>query len=125
MISFYEEMEIEITEHLVKQYAAVSGDTNPIHLLKAAANQAGFPIQVAHGMLSMAMGAKIISPLLLNGWMLSNYKMTFSSPLFVYDILRLKTEMVTQTNQRISLKAIGENQHRDRVVCGKIEFRNE
>lgn len=121
---FYEMMEIDITENLVKQYAAVSGDANPVHLQKSAANQAGFPSQVAHGMLTMAIGSKVISPLLQDGWRLSYYKMRFFSPLFAGDILRLNTKFVTNTDQKIVLTVNGENQRQDRVVSGKMELRS-
>lgn len=121
-MDFDKKIELNITESFVKQYAAVSGDGNPIHLLKAAANQAGFPGQVAHGMLSMAIGAKFISPMLANGWALSHYKMKFSTPLFVNDILKLEAEFVTETEEKITLKVIGENQNQYKVVSGKIEM---
>lgn len=39
---------------LGRQYAAVSGDHNPIHLYPVTAKALGFPRQIAHGMWSMA-----------------------------------------------------------------------
>lgn len=39
---------------LGRQYAAVSGDHNPIHLYSLTAKALGFPRQIAHGMWSMA-----------------------------------------------------------------------
>ncbi|WP_194165605.1 MaoC family dehydratase [Oceanobacillus sp. CFH 90083] len=117
-----EKIVIEITANLVKQYAAVSGDTNPIHLLKSVANQAGFPNPVAHGMLTMAIGAKVISPLLQDGWRLSYYKMRFSSPLFVNDVLTIETKLLSSASQEVILKIRGENQHWDTVVSGKIDL---
>ncbi|MFG3529635.1 MaoC family dehydratase [Streptomyces sp. NPDC047917] len=40
---------------LVREYAAVSGDHNPIHLSEDAALEAGFPGVIAHGMLTFAL----------------------------------------------------------------------
>ena len=39
---------------LGRQYAAVSGDHNPIHLYPITAKALGFPRQIAHGMWTMA-----------------------------------------------------------------------
>ena len=39
---------------LGRQYAAVSGDHNPIHLYPLTAKALGFPRQIAHGMWSLA-----------------------------------------------------------------------
>lgn len=44
----------EITREQLKQYAAASGDNNPIHLDEAFAKEAGFPSVIVHGMISMA-----------------------------------------------------------------------
>ncbi|MFJ3880398.1 MaoC/PaaZ C-terminal domain-containing protein [Streptomyces sp. NPDC090077] len=43
-----------ITRDDLRRYAAASGDLNPIHLDDGAARAAGFPMAVAHGMLSLA-----------------------------------------------------------------------
>lgn len=115
-------IKMKITEELITQYAAVSGDTNPIHLLKSAANQAGFPHQVAHGMLSMAIGAKLVSPLIQIGWTLSHYGVKFSSPLFVNDMITIEASSVTQSDKKIAMKVIGKNQEHNKVMHGKLEL---
>jgi len=43
-----------ITKEQLRQYAAASGDNNPIHLDESFAREAGFPSVIVHGMLSMA-----------------------------------------------------------------------
>lgn len=43
-----------ITRQQLRDYAAASGDNNPIHLDEAFAQEAGFPSVIVHGMISMA-----------------------------------------------------------------------
>jgi acyl dehydratase len=43
-----------ITAAQLKEYAAASGDGNPIHLDASFAREAGFPSVIVHGMISMA-----------------------------------------------------------------------
>lgn len=119
---FEKKVEIKITEQLVERYAVISGDVNSIHLIKSAANHAGFTNRVAHGMLSMAISASCISPLLQHGWLLSDYKMTFSSPLFIGDILRIEIGVVRLLDQKMVLKIHGEKDDGNKVMSGKIEL---
>lgn len=46
-----------ITREQLRDYAAASGDNNPIHLDENFAKQAGFPSVIVHGMISMAFQA--------------------------------------------------------------------
>jgi hypothetical protein len=46
--------EWRLKANLGRQYAAVSGDRNPIHLFKLTAQAFGFPRQIAHGMWAKA-----------------------------------------------------------------------
>ena len=48
-------MPVTVPRELVKRYADVSGDHNPIHLDDAAAEAAGFPGVIAHGMSVLAL----------------------------------------------------------------------
>lgn len=43
-----------VSAEQIRQYAAASGDHNPIHLDEAFARSAGLPGVIAHGMLTMA-----------------------------------------------------------------------
>jgi acyl dehydratase len=46
-----------VTRELVRRYAELSGDHNPIHLSPDAARAAGFDDLIAHGMLTFALVA--------------------------------------------------------------------
>ena len=113
-------IEFQMTEEKIYQYAAISNDYNPIHLSTSSANQAGFPNRVAHGMLSMAIGTKLISPMLKDSWSVQSYRVKFSSPLYINDTLTVKAHEVTRTAESISIKVSGTNQINDQIISGKI-----
>ncbi len=55
-----------LAENLGRQYAKVSGDSNPIHLFALSARLFGFPRHIVHGMWSKARAAATLYPLLQN-----------------------------------------------------------
>lgn len=52
--------EVKITRDMLVRYAAASGDFNPIHYNDAFAQQVGLPGVIAHGMLTMGIGASVV-----------------------------------------------------------------
>lgn len=67
-----------ITEELLLQYAAASGDHNPIHTSPATATSIGYENVIAHGMLLMGFGGSAI-----RGWFpggrLEEFKIKFAN----------------------------------------------
>ncbi|MGA5700055.1 MaoC/PaaZ C-terminal domain-containing protein [Peterkaempfera bronchialis] len=51
----------EVARELVAEYAAVSGDHNPIHLSREAARAAGLDDVIAHGMLTFALAGRHVA----------------------------------------------------------------
>jgi acyl dehydratase len=70
------------------KYAGASGDFNPIHLIDAAAEEAGLPGIIAHGMLTVATMALLFSPYLEHGYVKS-FSSRFSGMVFLGDVLRV------------------------------------
>ncbi|MBY0121433.1 MaoC/PaaZ C-terminal domain-containing protein [Bacillus sp. S/N-304-OC-R1] len=76
----------KITQQDIEQYALLSGDFNPIHLDKEAANSHGFPDKIAHGMMTMAKVWSVISQeATLSHSVPLIYDMTFSAPVYIND----------------------------------------
>ena len=57
-----------ITRSQLAKYAEASGDHNPIHTTDEAAEEAGLPGVIAHGMLTAAMMGLLFSPYLEHGY---------------------------------------------------------
>jgi acyl dehydratase len=70
------------------KYAGASGDFNPIHLVDEAAEEAGLPGIIAHGMLTVATMGLLFSPYLEHGYV-KNFSSRFSGMVFAGDELRV------------------------------------
>ena len=70
------------------KYAGASGDFNPIHTIDAAAEEAGLPGIIAHGMLTVATMGLLFSPYLEYGYV-AVFRSRFSGMVFLGDTLRV------------------------------------
>ena len=111
-----------VTDELIRKFADVSGDYNPIHLDDEAAKKTRFGRRIAHGMLSGA----FISAVLGNEFserriVYLSQTLKFTSPVFIGDIV---TAAATVTNIRedkpvITLETICTNQNGETLVKGE------
>ncbi|MCU0498219.1 MAG: MaoC family dehydratase [Anaerolineae bacterium] len=84
-----------ITDHDIRLFAEVSGDTNSVHLDEAYARQTPFGRRVAHGMLS----ASLISAILGNdlpgvGTIYLGQDLKFKAPVFIDDTITATVEVI-------------------------------
>ena len=75
-----------VTRLQLIKYAGASGDYNPIHTVDEAAEEAGLPGVIAHGMLTVATIGLLFSPYLEHGYVKS-FSTRFSGMVFVGDRL--------------------------------------
>ena len=71
--------DVHITRDMLVRYAAASGDFNPIHYNDAFAQQVGLPGVIAHGMLTMGIGASVVEEWAGAG-NLADYQARFTRP---------------------------------------------
>ena len=71
---------------LVK-YAGASGDFNPIHWSDRVADSVGLPGVVAHGMLTMALGGRVVTDWLGDPGAVLSYQVRFTRPVPVPDVV--------------------------------------
>lgn len=116
------ELKVHISEVLINHYAKVSKDVNPIHLDKEKALAAGLPDKIAHGMLSMALSTKMVTPYLCKGWFVSSYEVKLSFPVFVDDTIVIKANLIKQTNYVHWYKIIGFNNLEKKILQGTIKL---
>ena len=87
-----DELEVQtlppITRLQLIKYAGASGDFNPIHTIDAAAEEAGLPGIIAHGMLTLATMGLLFSPYLEDGYV-KELKARFSGMIFLGDELSI------------------------------------
>ena len=65
------------------RYAGASGDFNPIHWSQEAAQAAGLPDVIAHGMLTMAMAGRVVTDWLGDPGAVLSYGVRFTRPIVV------------------------------------------
>jgi 3-hydroxybutyryl-CoA dehydratase len=114
-----------VTDQLIRQFAEVSGDFNPIHLDEEFAKKTRFGKRIAHGMLSGA----FISAVLGNEFkemkiVYLSQTMKFTAPVFIDDTV---TTTATITNIRedkpiITCETICRNQHGETLVTGESKI---
>jgi acyl dehydratase len=75
--------QFEINRDLLKQYADVSGDQNPIHQDEIFARSVGLPDVIAHGMLTMALAGKYVSDWAGGPQNVKEFSARFTKPVIV------------------------------------------
>lgn len=76
---------VTLTRADLVRYAGASGDLNPIHWSERTATGVGLPGVIAHGMLTMALGARLLSAWCGDPARVVDYSVRFSRPVVVPD----------------------------------------
>ncbi|MBP2257593.1 MaoC/PaaZ C-terminal domain-containing protein [Virgibacillus alimentarius] len=104
------------------QYAGASGDFNPIHTIDAAAEKAGLPGIIAHGMWTMGNLSKLFTPYYEEGF-IQDYQIRFSGMVFLDDVITLEADLRKKdANHRLfNVRAV--NQDAEKVIKGKVNVK--
>jgi acyl dehydratase len=78
-------LRVRVTRDRLLRYAGASLDFNPIHQNERFAKQVGLPDVIAHGMLTMALGGRIVTDWLGDPGKLLEYGARFTRPVVVPD----------------------------------------
>jgi 3-hydroxybutyryl-CoA dehydratase len=115
----------EVTDELIRKFADVSGDYNPIHLDEEFAAKTRFGKRIAHGML----GASFISAVL--GYKLSENKIVylsqslkFTAPVFIGDTVTAKAvvRQIREDKPIVTIETTCENQMGETVITGEAKI---
>jgi len=80
-------LSVPLTRTDLVRYAGASGDFNPIHWSERVAAGVGLPGVVAHGMLTMALGARLVTEWLGDPGAVLSYQARFTRPVPVPDLV--------------------------------------
>ncbi|MBX3299741.1 MAG: MaoC family dehydratase [Acidobacteria bacterium] len=112
----------EITDDLVRAFAEVSGDHNPIHLDDEFAKQTRFGRRIAHGMLSGA----FISAVLGNEFrgltiVYLSQSMRFTAPTFIGDVITTTATITAIRKDKgiVTIETVCSNQDGAVTVTGE------
>jgi 3-hydroxybutyryl-CoA dehydratase len=112
----------EVTDELVRKFAEVSGDYNPIHLDDEFAKTTRFGRRIAHGMLSGAFISAVL------GYELSERKivymsqtMKFTAPVYIGDTVTTTSTVkhIREDKNIVTMETVCTNQKGETVVTGE------
>lgn len=106
------------------KYAGASGDFNPIHTIDAAAEEAGLPGVIAHGMLTVATMGLLFSSHLEHGYV-KTFRSRFSGMVFLGDTLRVGgrvTEPTEHADGTLHTFEVYARRGEDTVASGEVGF---
>lgn len=113
-----------INREQLGRYAEASGDPNPIHLSDEAAEAAGLPGVIAHGMLTVATMGLLFSPYLEYGHV-KTFRSRFSGMVFLGDVLRVggrATGVEKTDGGRLYAFEVYARREEDTVASGEVGF---
>jgi len=101
------------TDEDVRQFAAISGDANPVHLDEAYAAQTSFKKRIAHGMLTAGLISAVLGTKLPGeGSIYMNQTLSFRAPVYLDDTITVTVEVVKIHERKpvVTLKTVCTNQ---------------
>lgn len=76
-------LQVHVTRDMLVRYAGASLDFNPIHWNEHFAKDVGLPDVIGHGMLTMALGGRVVTDWLDDPGQLIDYSVRFTRPVVV------------------------------------------
>lgn len=116
------EMTREVTLAAIDGFAAVTGDTNPVHLDEAAAARTRFGGRIAHGMLSAGFISAVLGTQLPGpGVIYMSQSLRFVRPVRPGDVVTTRVEVVEliPAKRRVRLATTCRNQRDEPVLEGE------
>ncbi|MEG2908462.1 MAG: MaoC family dehydratase [Erysipelotrichaceae bacterium] len=116
-----------VTDKMVKDFAKISTDANPIHLDDKYAESSIFKKRVAHGMLIASFISSVIgNDLPGEGTIYLKQDLNFRRPVFIDDEITILVEVIEliEEKKRLVLKTECYNQKNDLVLHGNACVQN-
>jgi 3-hydroxybutyryl-CoA dehydratase len=111
-----------ITDELVRAFAEVSGDYNPIHLDEEFAKTTRFGKRIAHGMLSGALISAVLGDeLSVRKIVYLSQTLKFISPVFIGDTITATgtVSRIREDKPIVTIDMVCSNQNGETVVTGE------
>jgi 3-hydroxybutyryl-CoA dehydratase len=99
------QFEVVITEEMVSQFAALSGDNNPLHMDEAYAKETQFKGRIAHGFLGASFFSQLIGMHLPGTYALYlSEQISFKLPIYIGMHLTVKGEVIQKVDSVQTIK---------------------
>jgi 3-hydroxybutyryl-CoA dehydratase len=114
-VGFKASQTVQVTDQMVRQFAELSGDHNPIHLSDEYAATTRFKKRIAHGMILGALVSRVLVEQIGDGGIYLAQTLKFTNPVFIDDVITFELEITKLhktrgfgTIETIAKKADGE-----------------
>ncbi|MFZ3231336.1 MAG: MaoC family dehydratase [Pseudobdellovibrio sp.] len=110
-----------ITDKMVKQFAEMSGDFNPIHMDDEYASTTRFKQRIAHGMILAALISRCLNETIGSGGIYLAQTLKFTNPVFINDEVTFELEVTKlhKTRGLGTISTIGKKQTGEIVIKGE------
>lgn len=115
----------QITDKVVKDFAELSGDFNPIHIDEEFAKTTRFGKRIAHGMISGALISAVLGYELRNMSVIYlSQTMKFTAPVFIDDTVTATATVtaIREDKPIVTVETICTNQNNEIVVKGEASI---
>jgi len=92
-VGFKSSATIKVTDKMVRQFAEMSGDFNPIHLSDEYAATTRFKKRIAHGMILGALVSRFLNETIGSGGVYLGQTLKFTAPVFIDDDITFDLEI--------------------------------
>ena len=119
-VGYTSEISVKVTDKMIRQFAEMSGDHNPIHLDEAYAATTRFGRRIAHGMISGALISRALVDCLGGVGIYLGQSLKFVNPVFIDDTIKI-TLKVTGLRKEKGIATVETNvtkENGDLVVKG-------
>ncbi len=122
-IGDFKEVEIEVTDEMVRTFAKITGDNNPLHLDDEFAKKTIFKKRIAHGMLVASLISKVLGHDFPGaGTVYVSQSVKFRKPVYVGDKVKIHVEVKEKNEQKRRLYLITDVFDKDvKVISGEAE----
>lgn len=110
-----------VTDKMVRQFAEMSGDFNPIHLDDEYAAKTIFKKRIAHGMILGALVSRFLNDHIGSGGIYLAQTLKFSKPVYIDDQITFELEILKlhKTRGFGNIGTVARNQHNEIVLKGE------
>ena len=112
---------IKVTDKMVRQFAELSGDFNPIHLDDEYAKTTRFQKRIAHGMILGALVSRLLNEKIGSGGIYLAQSLKFSNPVFIDDDITFEFEIIKMHKSR----GLGIVETNARNAAGELVMKGE
>ncbi len=123
-IGLRHEFEVELTAEMMRAFASLSGDANPLHSDEAFAKGRGYPGVVAFGLLTSSLYSRLVGVHLPGrDALLHGIDLDFVTPAFVGDVLKVSGEVTDLVDAYHRIEMRGRIVKRDGKTVSRAKIR--